>query len=137
MQRVRSSNRRVERRFPTIQPIPRNRRHFAGNELRDEWERCRNDCHLSGSNCTTTSTQTYQVFVRRPSDGLFCDDTQIIDGIPQQNVYEARGVNHNEETNTTSGTTANGNDEMEDIFNLIWDRDPSDFFQTNTRAAGC
>lgn len=104
---------------------------------RDEWERCLNDCQLPGSNCTTTRTQTYRVFVRLPSDGFFCDEVQIIDGLTPSNVYEARGVNHREQTNTTNGTTANGNDEMEDIFNLIWDRPDGDFFQTNTRAEGC
>lgn len=106
---------------------------------RDEWQDCVRQCRLGGGpNCITTPrTITQHFFMRYPSDGFFCEDRQIIPGLDPNgpDVYRARGVNHSEETNTTFGNTLNGNDEMGDIFNQIWDR--TDFFGTNTPTQGC
>ena len=66
-----------------------------------------------------------------PSDGLLCEYTQIVNGIPGENEYEAMGVNHFEEVNTGAGTTLNGNDEIYDRFFLIWER--QDIFGTPVR----
>jgi hypothetical protein len=99
-----------------------------------DWYDCiENTCGFLDPSCYTQITQTYSVFVRRPSDGLFCDDTQVIPGLPGQNIYEARGVNHLQEINATSMQP----DEMEEVFNLIWDRQPGDFFHTPDITTGC
>jgi hypothetical protein len=85
-------------------------------------------------NCFQEIEEQRTVYVNEPSDGLIPESSQVMQGIPQNNIYEALGVNHSEETNTSAGTTLNGNDEMQDVFNLIWDRDPqSDFFRTPER----
>ena len=61
------------------------------------------------------------------------DDTQLIPGLPGQKIYEARGVNHLQEINATSMQP----DEMEEVFNLIWNRGIGDFFRTETTNTGC
>lgn len=101
-----------------------------------EWVECiYNYCFgdLSGPQCAPYDvTFSYTQIRDYPSDGLLCEYTQIVNGIPEGNKYEAMGVNHNEELNTGAGTTLNGNDEIRDIFNRIWNR-PSDIFTTNVR----
>ncbi len=86
-----------------------------------------------GNGCMEEVTLTNYVFTGLKSDGLLCGSTQIGDNIAQGDRFEAMGVNHAEETNTSSGTTLNGNDEMQRIFNLIWDRPTGDFFRTSKR----
>lgn len=81
--------------------------------------------------CWQQTTTTTTIMVNETTDGLFCEDAQIIDGTGSMFRYEARGVNHNEETNTTFQNTQFNNEEMRRIFNLIWDR--NDFFGTPTR----
>ncbi len=102
------------------------------------WINCLNaTCPGNWAGCFYPTTYTTSVFVRRPSDGFVCDDSQILDGLPTGNVYEARGVNHSEETNTTHGNTLLGNDEMQDKLREIWTRPQSDFFYTPTSNLGC
>ncbi|MCI4668060.1 MAG: hypothetical protein MRZ79_07855 [Bacteroidia bacterium] len=100
-----------------------------------DWEYCMDACDYHPDDCYSTVTTTEEIFVRRPSDGLFCDDRQTVNGLAPNNVLEARGVNHNEETNTTFLQTDQGNDEMERLFNLIWDR--TDIFGTPLASTGC
>jgi hypothetical protein len=64
-----------------------------------------------------------------PSDGLMCKYAQIMDG--NDKLYEGKGVNHREQTNTSQMNTENGTDVIYDIFNLIWDR--FDVFETERR----
>jgi len=85
--------------------------------------------------CFGTAVISTPVFVRRPSDGLFCDDRQTINGASSMNIIDARGVNHSEETNTRFGQTENGNDEMDRIFNLIWNS--GDVFEVVDSNLGC
>jgi hypothetical protein len=56
--------------------------------------------------------------------------SQVMNGIPPNNIYEARGVNHMEQVNT-SGSQPSGEDVMDVRFNQIFDR--TDFFETNRR----
>ncbi|TAK36738.1 MAG: alpha/beta hydrolase [Saprospiraceae bacterium] len=81
-----------------------------------------NLCGGSLNGCWQTVTYTTSIAVNNSSDGLFCDQTQLINGLPGGNYFEAKGVNHMEETNTTNGTTNNGNDEVGDKFRAIWNR---------------
>jgi hypothetical protein len=98
------------------------------------WQACVFEiCDGDLSTCLHEVTYNYPIFTGKKSDGLLCGATQIGDGITEDYHYEAMGVNHSEETNTTTGTTLSGNDEMRRVFNLVWDRDPTDFFQTNIR----
>lgn len=97
-----------------------------------QWVNClQNQCGGMIENCIQTISYSFSILVNNSSDGLLCDQTQLIDGLPDDNYYEARGVNHMEQTNTTNGTTADGRDVMRDIFNLIWSR--TDEFATPTR----
>ena len=97
-----------------------------------QWINCLySQCGGLIENCIQPITTTFVTFVNYSSDGLLCDQTQLIDGLPPENYYEARGVNHMEQTNTTNGTTEDGTDVMRDIFNLIWNR--TDEFATPTR----
>ncbi len=86
-----------------------------------------NMCGGSLNGCWQTVTYTTSIAVNNSSDGLFCDQTQLINGLPSGNYYEAKGVNHMEETNTTNGTTNSGNDEVADKFRGIFG-DRTDIF---------
>ncbi len=102
------------------------------------WINCLNaTCPGNWAGCFYPTTYNSTVFVRLPSDGLVCEDSQIMDGIPQSNIYTADGANHREENNTTNRPAAQGGDVMRIIFDRIWNRDLGDFFQTNTRQQGC
>ncbi|MEO0474249.1 MAG: hypothetical protein AAF206_31870, partial [Bacteroidota bacterium] len=96
---------------------------------------CFDNCSFSDPSCFVQQTTTSSVLVRYGADGFFCEDRQTIEGLPASNVYEARGVNHNDEVDTSNGNTANGNDEMRRIFDLIWDR--NDFFNTGKVGIDC
>lgn len=98
----------------------------------EPWIDCvMNLCGGSLNGCYQTITTTISVTVNDKSDGLLCDQTQILDGLPAANIFEAKGVNHNEETNTTNGTTDDGSDVIGDTFREIWDR--SDIFRIEPR----
>jgi hypothetical protein len=84
---------------------------------------------LEDPNCYEIVDVTRDVFVKESSDGFIPTSSQIFNGSLRD--YEAQGVNHREELNTTAQQTLNGNDEMRDVFNLIW-TDPG-FFETDTR----
>jgi hypothetical protein len=93
----------------------------------EEWQECVDfNCPNGIANCLEEVTYTQTVIVNDKSDGLLCDQTQLVGGLASGNIYEARGVNHSEETNTTNGTTDDGSDEMRKVFNSIWNR--SDIF---------
>ncbi|MEO1263384.1 MAG: hypothetical protein AAFZ15_31530 [Bacteroidota bacterium] len=79
-------------------------------------------CPNGISNCLEEVSYTQTIIVNDKSDGLLCDQTQLIGGLASGDVYEAKGVNHNEETNTTNGTTDDGSDVIGDTFRAIWDR---------------
>jgi hypothetical protein len=83
------------------------------------------------SGCVEEIELPYVATIGKRSDGLVSGATQIGNYVTEDYRYEALGVNHAEETNTSTGTTENGNDEMRSVFNLIWDRD--DFFHTEKR----
>ena len=85
------------------------------------------------SNCWQANTNTVTVFQQLPSDGVVCSNSQILNDIPQSNVYEAIGVNHSDELNTSSGSNPSSSDVMRTTFNLIWNRNSNDFFHTPTR----
>ncbi|MGB4847718.1 MAG: hypothetical protein WBP41_07340 [Saprospiraceae bacterium] len=87
------------------------------------WLECLNElCNGNINECWHTVTYTTNIIVNNSSDGLFCDQTQLIDGLPPDNYYEAKGVNHSEETNTTHGTTDDGSDVVKITFGEIWER---------------
>jgi len=89
-----------------------------------EWQNCVNAyCPNGISNCLQEVSYNQTVIVNDKSDGLLCDQTQLIGGLTGGDIYEARGVNHSEETNTTNGTTDDGSDVIGDTFRLIWNRD--------------
>ncbi|MEO6132528.1 MAG: hypothetical protein ABIQ02_11815 [Saprospiraceae bacterium] len=90
-------------------------------------------CDGNLGNCVEEVTLESTIYTGKKSDGLLCGATQIGDGIDENHRYEAMGVNHAEETNSSTGTTLNGNDEMQRIFNLLWDRPLNDFFKTPKR----
>ncbi len=84
-----------------------------------EWIECvsQNPC---GEPTCWEDVEIRQTFaIRGSSDGFFCAEAQLVEGLAEENVYVAQGVNHSEETNTTFMNTANGNDEMQRIFNEI------------------
>jgi hypothetical protein len=91
------------------------------------------------TNCTSgTRTYSETVMVNHPSDGLVCSYSQILDDIPQNNIYMAEGVNHRDETDTRdmqnqAGPNGQGADVMRDIFNDLWNRPLGDFFKTEPR----
>jgi len=98
-----------------------------------EWVDCVFDmCAGDLSTCAEEVTFNYHIFTGQKFDGLLCGATQIGDGITSNFYYEAKRVNHSEETNTTTGTTLDGNDEMRNVFNLIWNRE-NDFYFTPIR----
>ena len=63
------------------------------------------------------------VTVNTSSDGFVCEGTQLFDPFEEANIYEAEGVNHSDETNTTDRQTRRGNDEMAETFREIYNRD--------------
>jgi len=85
------------------------------------------------SGCVEEIEIPYVVTIGKKSDGLISGASQIGNYVTDDYRYEALGVNHAEETNTSTGTTENGNDEMRDVFNLIWERPLGDFFRTEKR----
>ena len=84
---------------------------------------------LEDPNCYELVDATRDVFVKESSDGFIPTSSQIFNGSTDE--YEAEGVNHREELNTTAQQTLNGNDEMEDTFNDIWN--DIGFFNTDPR----
>lgn len=77
---------------------------------------------LNMSNCWQTTIQTFTTIVRDRSDGVVCEGSQQgLGGVCA--TLTANGVNHFEQRNTKNGTTKGGNDEMNDLFTLIWDGD--------------
>jgi hypothetical protein len=84
---------------------------------------------LEDPNCYEIIDETQDVFVRESSDGFIPTSSQIFNGSTDE--YEAQGVNHREELNTTAQQTLNGNDEMYDTFEAIWD--DIGFFETDER----
>lgn len=88
-------------------------------------------CNGDLLNCTQTTTVNQIVNVNHPSDGLVCSYSQILNDIPQNNIYMAEGANHRDETDTRTGQNPSSTDVMQDIFNEIWDRQLGDFFRTD------
>ena len=85
-----------------------------------EWIACYEFyCGDQGNGCAEIITVEYHIYTGQKSDGLLCGATQIGDDIATNYHYEALGVNHAEETNSSAGTTLNGNDEVREKFNLI------------------
>ena len=84
-----------------------------------------NGCFPPGNTtaCTQQVTRTRTVTINGASDGFFCASTQIFDPFEPENIYEALGVNHSDESNTEFLQTFNDNDEMRRIINEIFDRD--------------
>ena len=84
---------------------------------------------------TPNARHKQTAFVQHPSDGLICAYSQILDGLPQSNIYEAVAINHAEEVGYDNRPqVGNPNEpivEMERVFNLIWDR--TDFFYTEEK----
>lgn len=94
-----------------------------------QWVDCLyEECDGLIQNCYQVVSYSFSTPVNNSSDGLFCDQTQLIDGLPTGNYYEAKGVNHMEQTNTTNGTTDDGNDEVFDIFMQIFSERADVFF---------
>ncbi len=94
-----------------------------------EWLQCmeENGCldDVGGggiAGCARQFTGVRRTTVNEASDGFFCATTQIFDPFDQNRTYEAEGVNHSDETNTTFMQTRNGNDEMQEELNNIFDR---------------
>lgn len=89
----------------------------------DEWFQCMDEYIAAGDSAPTgTTTRTIRVTVNAASDGFFCIDTQIYDPFDSNRNYEAEGVNHSDETNTTFMQTRNSNDEIREIFDEIFNR---------------
>lgn len=110
------------------------KRFFAYYTGTPEWIACYEFyCGDQGNGCEETITAQYHIYTGQKSDGLLCGATQIRDDIGNGFHYEALGINHAGETNSRSGTTLNGNDEMKRVFNLVWNKDISDFFITPLR----
>jgi hypothetical protein len=84
---------------------------------------------LEDPNCYEIVDVIRDVFVKESSDGFIPTSSQIFNGSTDE--YEAEGVNHREELNTTAQQTLNGNDPMRDVFDDIW-TDPG-FFNTDPR----
>lgn len=86
-----------------------------------QWIQCFNQvCNGDINNCPTfTTTQSTTVVVRHKNDGIVCQNDMRLDGVCDV-LTPGRGVNHFEQRNTQNGTTENGNDEMDDLFTLIW-----------------
>ncbi|MBK9291889.1 MAG: hypothetical protein IPM52_09720 [Bacteroidetes bacterium] len=78
--------------------------------------------------------RTRFVSVNTPNDGLLPKHTQVLNNIPAENIYRVYGANHLEIRNM-SQCTLNGqpNDAMRQRFNEIFNRQPSDWFQTPVR----
>ena len=86
---------------------------------------------------TSYTCHKHPAFVQHPSDGLVCAYSQILDGLPQGNVYEAVAINHAEQVGYDNRPqVGNPNEpivEMRDRFGEIWDRPVPDFFNTPRR----
>jgi len=95
-----------------------------------EWLQCmeENNCLDAGgiAGCAYQVTGTRTVTVNAASDGFICVDSQIYDPFDNGRNYEAEGVNHSDEVNTTFMQTLNSNDEIYDTFEEIFDR-PDEF----------
>jgi len=83
------------------------------------------------ANCISTTTYSETVNVNHPSDGFVCSYSQILNDIPQNNIYMAEGVNHQDQTDTRTGQNPSGTDVMRTIFDQIWNRGGNDFFHTD------
>jgi hypothetical protein len=93
---------------------------------------CMQQC-ATNPGCYQTTNVTQTVTLGNASDGFIPAGSQVMDGLPQSNIYEAVGVNHREETNT-SQSLPNGQDIMRITFNDIFaNRDQGDFFLTPIR----
>lgn len=84
-------------------------------------------------NCPFNANFTQTVILGGASDGFIASGSQVMNGISPDNEYEARGVNHMEQVNT-SGSMPNNEDVMRVTFNRIFsNRGSGDFFTTPTR----
>ena len=92
-----------------------------------EWIECV-DIYCDGniSNCLQTTTYTIEVNVNGQSDGFICRNSQVINGIPQSDIYQANEANHSEEVIHASVRT-----QINRIVN--GERGPGDFFTTEPR----
>ena len=66
-----------------------------------------------------------------PSDGLLAEYTQKLQGIPPGNIYRIQNANHISLLNLSYKGVEGDNTKIQ--FNLIWDRNPGDFFRTDER----
>ena len=94
-----------------------------------EWVQCINQrCPQGYNNCFVEQTRTVTVESNDESDGFFCEETQVLQGLLENDEYEARGVNHAEETTTAFETTDGRGDVMEAVLIDIF-RNREDIFR--------
>lgn len=116
---------RVIRRFVEVDRIDMTC--LAFNTASAEWLQCMERVCPNGlggvAGCIVTNKKiAATTTINTSSDGFVCQGTQLFGPFNEANNYEAEGVNHSDETNTTSGQTLNGNDEMADVFREVFDR---------------
>ena len=88
-----------------------------------DWVTCINQNCGGNAGCVIEVERQRSVTINDSSDGFVCQGTQVFDPFDEPNIYEAEGVNHSDETNTTRRQTRNGNDEMRRVLIEIFDRD--------------
>ena len=88
-----------------------------------EWIRCINEvCPQGLGACRQTVTREVTVESNDESDGFICEESQVVAGLLEDDVYEARGVNHFEQVNATAGNTGGNGDVMERVFVDVFQR---------------
>jgi hypothetical protein len=93
-------------------------------ELTLDWAQCLQNC--GGDDlCVEEITIYVTQHLSKASDGLICNTSQIMTGLPSGNEYQAEGANHSEEVVHPEVIV-----KMQEIWQ---DREPFDFFITPVR----